>query len=497
MGWQDIYKNPYWQYDNNPPDPGGRQTALWATGTDGIRTTAHGEEVYMNCRHKFLHPTQESKPNEISKTYWDARPTPFTSENYPKAAYSLRDLFGTNPRCVKVRKGTYDPNDPPSDPEDYEKDFRVSELTDGTLTDWVGAGNNGYIETWYDQVGNILHDPENITGFLVRGLTNPTELNGEWNRSGSNDGKSMWAHEVNTNLRIVWNNTLGQWLMRIAGGGAIYFRSSVNTDYPFHKNNVWVAESGSYTGTPTFHSFDGGWYDPVEGKGGQLHNDAESFQPLIVSNGTYLGEIDFSDEYADPSSPGEASELNRDRLNSHFKFNINPWGQDYFSIFTVAAFDKDAGELVDDNRKPQVFLVNRAPIDPGDSFQRIVFSSNGNYQLTLDDGPDQVVIGSGPEDFGDNSYHVFSSVIYDDRPYGGPRARVKNYVDAGYKVGRNLMSPGGSTGPIGSTVGDDTLYSAPANPFLGKVKEIIVYESDQYINRDSIHSNIKEWYQIP
>jgi hypothetical protein len=139
-----------------------------------------------------------------------------------KAAYSLRDLFGTNPRCVKVRKGTYDP----SNPEDYEKDFRVSELTDGTLETWVGAGNNGYIETWYDQVGSVQDDPENITGFLMRGVTNPTTLNGEWKKNGSNKSKPIWKQLVEgsdtefTNLRIIWNGS--QWLMRIAGGDSLF-----------------------------------------------------------------------------------------------------------------------------------------------------------------------------------------------------------------------------------------------------------------------------------
>lgn len=407
-----------------------------------------------------------------------------------KAAYSLRDLFGTNPRCVKVRKGTYDPDNPPINPEDYEKDFRVSELTDGTLENWVGAENNGYIETWYDQVGNILHDPDNITGFLLRGVTNPTTLTGEWNKSSNYGGKPVYTHEVNTNLRIVWNDSDRQWLMRIAGGGQIYFRSSVDTDYPFHKDNVWEAELGS-SGTPTFHSFDGGWYDPVEGKGGQLHNDAETFQPLIVSSGTYLGEIDFSDEYADPTTPeGEPSELNRDRLNSHFKFNINPYGGDYFSIFTVAAFDKDAGELVDGNRKNQIFLVNQAPTESGDAFQRMIFDNVGRYRFTLDDGPDQNFIGSGPEDFGDNSYHVFSTIIYDARPYGGLRARGDNYVDGGdYKDRKNLSS-------INSTVGEDTLYSPPENPFLGKVKELIIFENNQYINRSAIMADINSYHKI-
>ena len=392
----------------------------------------------------------------------------------PKVAYSLRDITGQNKVAVRVRKGVYDENDPPAE-GDYEKDFRVSELTDGTLEEWVGSGA-GYVETWYDQVGSIYHDPQNITGFLMRGVTNPTTLNGEWYKNGSNQGKPIWKHEVNTNLRIIWNGS--HWLMRVASG-TIYFRSSVDTDYPFHKDNVWVAESGSYTGTPTFHSFDGGWYDPTAGEGGMLTQDSETFQPLIVSNGTYLGEIDFDDNPSDET---------RDRLNSHFTFNLNPSHGNHLSIFTVAAFDKNAGELVDGNHKNQVFLVNQAPLETGDKFHRMVFDNAGKYKFTLDDGPDDVFIGSGPEDYGDNSYHVFSTIIYNATPTG-PRARGENYVDGGdYKDRKNLNS-------IHSTVGEDTLYSAPANPFLGKVKELIIYESSQYISRNKIEDKIISYYR--
>jgi hypothetical protein len=396
----------------------------------------------------------------------------------PKVAYSLRDITGQNKVAVRVRKGVYDENDPPAE-GDYEKDFRVSELTDGTLEEWVGSGD-GYVETWYDQVGSIYHDPQNITGFLMRGVTNPTTLNGEWYKNGSNQGKPVWKHEVNTNLRIIWNGS--QWLMRIAGG-AIYFRSSVNTAYPFHKDNVWVAESGSYTGTPTFHSFDGGWYDPVNGEGGMLTQDSETFQPLIVSNGTYLGEIDFDDNPSDET---------RDRLNSHFKINIDPYGQDHFCIFIVAAFDKNAGEInpVTGYPKNQVLLVNQAPISAGDAFQQVQFTNAGKYTFKLSDGVDDITIGSGPGSYGDSTYHVFSTTIYDARPYGGPRARGETYVDGGdYKLRRNLVD-------IDSTEGDDdVLYSAPANPFLGKVKEIIIYESSQYISRNKIEDKIISYYR--
>ena len=76
MAWQIIPNNPYWQYDDAPFDPGGAETALWATSTNGIRISPAGDEIYVNCRHILLHPTQDSFPNEINKTFWapDAYP---------------------------------------------------------------------------------------------------------------------------------------------------------------------------------------------------------------------------------------------------------------------------------------------------------------------------------------------------------------------------------------------------------------------------------------
>lgn len=71
MAWVTITKNPTWEYDNTPPDPGGKQTALWSTGTDGIRTSIDGTQIYMNCR--LVGSTAASVPSEINKTYWDSR----------------------------------------------------------------------------------------------------------------------------------------------------------------------------------------------------------------------------------------------------------------------------------------------------------------------------------------------------------------------------------------------------------------------------------------
>ena len=64
------------------------------------------------------------------------------------AAYSLRNLVGTsNPAVVRVRR----------DNDNSEADFTATEVSDGTLAAWVGAGNDGFVRTWYDQSGNSRH----------------------------------------------------------------------------------------------------------------------------------------------------------------------------------------------------------------------------------------------------------------------------------------------------------------------------------------------------
>jgi len=60
------------------------------------------------------------------------------------AAYSLRNLTGNNISVVRVRR----------DNDNAEADFTATQVSDGSLAAWVGAGNNGFVRTWYDQSGN-------------------------------------------------------------------------------------------------------------------------------------------------------------------------------------------------------------------------------------------------------------------------------------------------------------------------------------------------------
>jgi hypothetical protein len=60
------------------------------------------------------------------------------------AAYSLRSLSKSTTNVVKVRRSS----------DDAELDFTASQVSDGTLANWVGATEDGFVTTWYDQSGN-------------------------------------------------------------------------------------------------------------------------------------------------------------------------------------------------------------------------------------------------------------------------------------------------------------------------------------------------------
>jgi hypothetical protein len=65
-----------------------------------------------------------------------------------EAAYSLRNLSDSyTGNVVDVRRSS----------DDAEESFTAAEVADGTLTDWVGSGNDGFVSKWYNQSGNGNH----------------------------------------------------------------------------------------------------------------------------------------------------------------------------------------------------------------------------------------------------------------------------------------------------------------------------------------------------
>jgi hypothetical protein len=70
------------------------------------------------------------------------------------AAYSLRNLsILQNPYIARVRRSS----------DNTESDFTATQVSDGTLVAFVGAGNNGFVRTWYDQSGNGNHATQTTT----------------------------------------------------------------------------------------------------------------------------------------------------------------------------------------------------------------------------------------------------------------------------------------------------------------------------------------------
>ena len=104
------------------------QTITIDTTREGVRTlTVDGTEITIDR-------SEEATLQSFLQEFTGA-----------SAAYSLRDLAGSgNTTVVRVRRSS----------DNTEADFKASEVSSGTLVAWVGAGNNGFVETWYDQSGN-------------------------------------------------------------------------------------------------------------------------------------------------------------------------------------------------------------------------------------------------------------------------------------------------------------------------------------------------------
>ena len=79
---------------------------------------------------------QQRRLNQVGET--------ITQIAVPAAAYSLRSLTGGDPLVVRVRRSS----------DNSEQDFNASGVHSGALVDFVGSGNDGFVETWYDQSGN-------------------------------------------------------------------------------------------------------------------------------------------------------------------------------------------------------------------------------------------------------------------------------------------------------------------------------------------------------
>jgi hypothetical protein len=107
----------------------------------------------------------------------------------PAVGLSFRDLLGTDPVIALVRR----------DSDDAELAFKVSEITDGTLLTWVGAGNDGLVRTMYSQGNSITAQQATASKqplLVVNGVLQTENGLPIMRRNGANGGMLM-DYDVN------------------------------------------------------------------------------------------------------------------------------------------------------------------------------------------------------------------------------------------------------------------------------------------------------------
>jgi hypothetical protein len=198
------------------------------------------------------------------------------------AAYSLRDLtFLRGNPVVRVRRSS----------DNAEQDFTAAEVSDGTLAAWVGAGNNGFVRTWYDQSGNARHATQTTTanqpqivnsGSVLLQNSKPT-----LSFDGTNDTMAIPLNVAGANtLSVYFVNTYFSGSPYAPDIGVLSSNGSDNGALHYVKSNL---SGASYPFYYNFGDYDGiGTYSA-----GTMYSIAVEFPGTspwsIFKNGTYEG----------------------------------------------------------------------------------------------------------------------------------------------------------------------------------------------------------------
>lgn len=143
------------------------------------------------------------------------------------AAYSLRKLSSSTTNVVRVRRSS----------NDDEQDFTASEVSGGALATFVGAGNDGFVTTWYDQVPfEEVTGTELVTQFDgvadgtdVTTLTNWSAYGTPTSRNVVNEALVIVASGGNQGAKYTATTTTGNKYLFTCdvsgdlGAGALYF----------------------------------------------------------------------------------------------------------------------------------------------------------------------------------------------------------------------------------------------------------------------------------
>jgi len=161
--------------DNNALSAASVENILVSINTSGQSAPSTGPEITIkyNTATGSLSAATNAAIDSLSGKGWEVfingvLVIPNILDLQPAAAYSLRSFDAdADPNVVRVRRSS----------DGALSNFKASEVTDGTLTTWVGAGNDGHVTTWYDQAGSNDADQPLVSSMpkLVDGGTLVTE----------------------------------------------------------------------------------------------------------------------------------------------------------------------------------------------------------------------------------------------------------------------------------------------------------------------------------
>ena len=287
----------------------------------------------------------------------------------------------------------------------------------------------------YSAIHDGTTDADNITA----------HRNGVANSSSSGTGmgqlnsSTVWTNiGVRANTNDFFHGTIKELIVFNSDQSANRFKIESNI------NNHYGLYNTAYDG------FVETWYDQ-SGNGNDAVQSNINYQPKIVSAGTYLGEIDFDgvDDFFDASDP-------LDGATAHTSIVVaNP-----STAGRILSLKEDGRS--DENWRMLINISNEASygLDDGTAY-------SANSAITLG-----------------NSTLLFGS--YDS-------SELKISVNGGAPVPQSVS--GFTLNTTGSLqIGKNA--NSGGNRYTGKIKEIILYPSDQSANRSDIEANINGRYSI-
>ena len=360
------------------------------------------------------------------------------------AAYSLRNLSSSTTNVVRVRRSS----------NDDEQDFTASEVSGGALATFVGAGNDGFVTTWYDQVP--VEELSSAYGTSISGTV-----------FGSTDTYADVAPiSVGNFYRIQWT------VSGIQTRGRVRFRNAADgsniTVLAGQGNLAYFTENGVYT---TYVASDAGV---------SLHFLADSGQGFTYSNVSVV-EID--------RIPNDAAQTSA---------SAQPKIVDAGSLITRGGNSRPYASFNGNNALKSEFASSIG--HPFQSYVNVEHTTSGT-SMFVHSGYAQDVFGV--------RYDANNSVYF----YGGATPlMVSNWVNN--NVDNNLLfnqfdgtnsifrvngvdvatsKNTGSGTSDGITIGD---RHNEANGLVGYISELIVYPTNSVTNRAAIEDNINSYYSI-